>query len=158
MAVTGTLGATLGVSATPLASIIGLSIASFQPPAASYTTVGFVENLGEFGRQFEKVTFVSISDARTLKLKGPYDDGTLQLGLGADISDAGQAILFSASQAVDQNTYPMQIILVGASVYDNYIYFGGKIMSFRFNAGAANAVFRATVSIEVNTAVFVGGS
>jgi len=153
MAVTGTLGATLYVAAIPLASINGLTSASFT--GLVYTEVGFVENLGEFGRQFEKVTFVSIADARTLKLKGPYDDGTLQLGLGSDISDAGQALLFTDSQNVDQNTYPFHVTLVGADPAFSDIYFGGKIMSFRFNLGAANSVVRATVSIEVNTQVFI---
>lgn len=154
MAATGTLGAQLFIAAAPLASIVGLSITSFQ--SLTYTAVGFVENLGEFGRQFEKVTFQAVNDARTLKLKGPYDDGSMQLTVGADISDAGQAILFSAGNAVDQNTYPIKVTVVGADVYNDVIYFGGKVMSFRFQAGAANSVFRALVAMEVNTQVFVG--
>jgi hypothetical protein len=156
MAATGTLGAQLSVGASPLVTVTGLTITSFQ--GLGYTAVGFVENLGEFGRQFETVKFVSVNDARTLKLKGPYDDGTMQMTVGSDLFDAGQQILFNAGTALDQNTYPFQLILVGASAYWDTIYFGGKVMSFRFQAGAANSVFRGLVNLEVNTEVFVGDS
>ena len=155
---TGTLGATISVSATPLVDVYASAAMISQFQALTYVAIGLVENLGEFGRQFELVTFVSISDARTLKLKGPYNDGQLQMTVAYDLSDAGQTVLSGAVNTVDQNTYPFKVVFVGASTYFDHIYFGGKIMSYRIQAGAANSVLRALVAIEVNTQVFVGGT
>ncbi len=160
MAATGTLGATLNVGTAPLISIgtdqVPLTVVAFQ--GLSYTQVGTIENMGEFGRLFETVTFNSISSGRTLKLKGPYNDGQMQLGLGADLSDAGQILFNTYGQAADQNTYPIQIQLVGSDPSWAFVYFGAKIMSFRFNLGQANSVIRATVQAEVNTTVFFASS
>ena len=153
---TGTLGATLSVSATPLVDVFASAdnISDFQ--LLVYVAVGLVENLGEFGRTYQLVTFVSISDARTLKLKGPYDDGTMQMTVAYDLSDAGQTILFNAVNTVDQNTYPFKIVFVGTNAYFDTVYFGAKIMSYRIQAGAANSVLRALVQLDVNTQVYAG--
>ncbi len=160
MAATGTLGALLFVGTAPLVSIgtdqVPLLITAFQ--GLNYTQVGTIENMGEFGRLFETVTFNSISSGRTLKLKGPYNDGQMQLGLGADLSDAGQILLEAYGLATDQNTYPFQIQIVGSDPSWAFVYFGVKVMSFRFNLGQANSVIRATVQSEVNTTVFFGSS
>ncbi len=160
MAATGTLGALLFIGTNPLISIgtdqIPLTITAFQ--GLTYTQVGTIENMGEFGRLFETVTFNSISSGRTLKLKGPYNDGQMQLGLGTDLSDAGQLLLEQYGLAVDQNTYPFQIQVVGGDPSWAFVYFGVKVMSFRFNLGQANSVIRATVQSEVNTTVFFGSS
>ena len=153
---TGTLGATLSVSATPLVDVFASADAITDFQSLMYVTVGLVENLGEFGRQYELVTFVSISDARTLKLKGPYNDGQMQMTVAYDLSDAGQTVLFDAVNTVDQNTYPFKIVFVGTNAYFDTIYFGAKVMSYRIQAGAANSVLRALVSLEVNTQVFIG--
>ncbi len=160
MAATGTLGATLFVGTAPMIGIgtdvVPLTVAAFQ--GLGYTQVGTVENLGEFGRLFETVTFNSISSGRTLKLKGPYNDGQMQLGVGADLSDAGQILLAQYGDATDQNTYPFKISIVGSDPSWAFIYFGVKVMSFRFNLGQANSVIRATVQAEVNTTVFFAAS
>lgn len=154
--VTGTLGATLYVAATPLVDVYAAADAIDDFQSLSYTQVGLVENLGEFGRQSELVTFVDISAARTLKIRGPYNDGQMQMTLGADLSDAGQLVLFNAANAIDQFTYPFKIVVVGTNNYFDGIFFGAKVFSFRIQMGAANSIFRALVTLEVNTQVFVG--
>ncbi len=160
MAATGTLGARLYIGTAPLVSIgtdaVPLVISDFQ--SLSYTEVGTIENMGEFGRLFELVTFNSVSSGRTQKIKGPFNDGQVQLGLGADLGDTGQALLKSYADAIDQNTYPNKITLVGTTGTWAFVYFGSKYMSFRFNLGQANSVIRAAVASEVNTAVFFGSA
>jgi hypothetical protein len=155
-AVTGTLGATLYVAAIALVDVFAAAdnISDFQ--SLSYTQVGLVENLGQFGRKSELVTFVDISSARTLKIRGPYNDGQMQMTVGMDISDAGQSILFTAANTIDQLTYPFKIALVGTNAYFDTVYFGAKVFSFEVQAGAANSVLRALVSLEVNTQVYIG--
>lgn len=157
MSATGTLGTKLYVGDTPLVDIYTAAdtISDFQ--ALTITNEVYpTENLGQFARIFQLVTFNAIGDGRTLKLKGPYNDGTLALSLAFDLSIAGQVILFNACKTANQDVYPFKITFVGVDPYYAVAYFGGLPMSYEINAGAANNVLRATVNIEVDTEVFLG--
>ena len=156
---TGTLGATLYTSATPLVDIAGSAdaIGDFSGLTIA-TEIGLVTNFGEFGRVFTNVPFQSIGEGRTYKLKGGYDDGQLQLTIGQDLSDTGQAALKAYAEASDQNTYPFKLTLVGADASYDTIYFGAKVMSFRTTLGGLNEVIRAMVTLEINTTIFTGAS
>ena len=59
----------------------------------SYTEVGEVASLGEFGRTYAEVTWSPINSRGVQKFKGSYNDGNMAVGLGRDISDAGQAAM-----------------------------------------------------------------
>lgn len=159
MAATGTLGARLYTSATPLTDVEGAAdaIGDFQGLTIA-TEIGLIENFGEFGRVFDPVTFQAVADGRTYKLKGGYNEGNIQLTLGQDLSDAGQAALKSYAEATNQNTYPFKVTLVGADASYDTIYFGAKVMSFRTQMGAANAVVKAMVTLEINTPIYTGAN
>lgn len=156
---TGTLGAKLYTSATPLTDIAGSAdaIGDFQGLTIA-TEVALITNFGEFGRVFQNVEFQSVGEGRTYKLKGGYNDGQIQLGLGQDLSDAGQAALKAYADASDQNTYPFKIVLVGADASYDTIYFGAKVMSFRTQMGGLNDTIRSMVTLEINTTIFTGAS
>lgn len=156
---TGTLGAKLYTSATPMVDIAGSAdaIGDFQGLTIA-TEVALITNFGEFGRVFQNVEFQSVGEGRTYKLKGGYNDGQIQLGLGQDLSDAGQAALKAYADASDQNTYPFKIVLVGADASYDTIYFGAKVMSFRTQMGGLNDTIRAMVTLEINTTIFTGAS
>lgn len=59
----------------------------------SYTEVGEVASLGEFGRTYAEVTWSPINSRGIQKFKGSYNDGSMAVGLGRDINDAGQAAM-----------------------------------------------------------------
>ncbi len=159
MSATGTLGARLYTSQTPLANIYDAAndISDFQ--GLTITDEIFpLENLGEFSRQFELVTFSSIGDGRILKIKGPFNDGALQLSVAMDLEVSGQFIMFNACKTANQDVYPFKIAFVGTSAYHSVCYFGGLPMSYRIMAGAANSILRAQINLEVDTEVFIGDS
>jgi hypothetical protein len=159
MAAAGTLGARLYVSNTALANIEAAADAIGDFSGLTYDNeVGLIENFGEFGRQFELASFQAVKDGRAYKLKAGFNDGQLQLTLGQDLSDAGQLALKTYAEASNQNTYPFKITLNGADANYDTIYFGAKVMSFRTQMGAANAVIKAMVSLEINTPIFTGAS
>lgn len=159
MAVTGTLGARLYTSATPLTNLTTAADAIADFTALTITTeVGLIESFGELGRLFDLVPFQAVADGRTYKLKGGYNEGNIQLTVGQDLSDAGQAALKAYAEATDQNTYPFKIILVGADANFDTIYFGAKVMSFRTQLGAVNSVMKAMVTLEINTPIFTGAA
>jgi hypothetical protein len=157
MSATGTLGTKLYVATDPLADIYTSAdtISDFQALTIDQEVFP-IENLGEFSRQFELVTFNAIGDGRTLKIKGPYNDGSMQMSLAFDLSVAGQVILFNACKQANQDVYPFKVTFTGVDAYHAVCYFGGLPMSYRINAGAANNVLRATVTLEVDTEVFIG--
>jgi hypothetical protein len=159
MAATGVLGSRLYTSATPLTDVEAAAdaIADFQGLTIA-TEVGLIESVGELGRVFDTVTFQAVADGRAYKLKGGFNDGQLQLTVGQDLTDAGQAALKSYANASNQNTYPFKVTLVGADANFDTIYFGAKVMSFRTQMGAANAVVKAMVTLEINTTIFTGAS
>lgn len=159
MAATGVLGARLYTSATALTDVEDAAdaIGDFQGLTIA-TEIGLIESMGEFGRMFDPVTFQAVADGRTYKLKGGNNDGQFQLTIGQDLTDAGQVALKAYAEATDQNTYPFKITLVGADANFDTVYFGAKVMSFRTQLGAANAVMRATVTLEINTPIFTGAA
>lgn len=159
MAATGVLGARLYVGDTALTNIetAADAIADFTALTTA-VEVGLIENIGEFGKTFDKVTFQAIADGRTYKLKGGFDQGNLQLTVGSDLTDAGQFMLYTYGNAADQNTYPFKIILVGVDALFDTIYFGGKVFSYRQQLGSVNNVIKAMVSIEINTPIFIGAA
>jgi hypothetical protein len=62
----------------------------------SWTEVGEVSDLGEFGRKYNKVEVKSLSTRGIRKAKGSFDDGAISLGIHADDPDAGQTKLRTA--------------------------------------------------------------
>ncbi len=121
----------------------------------SYTEVGEVEDLGEFGDESEEVTFASLADARLQKLKGVRDAGTLALICGHDDSDVGQDALITA-EADNTLDFNFKVILndkltLGGTPSEHY--FRGKVMGKRLGVGTVNNVVRRTFNVGVNSEV-----
>ena len=57
--------------------------------ALSFTTIGEVTNLGEFGREYALVTHNPVGSRGTVKKKGSFNEGTMSMTLGLDTDDAG---------------------------------------------------------------------
>lgn len=147
----GALGTILAVSDNAVVTTIDTEAEFFN--VGGFDDVGLIENFGEFGKVFDLVTFQPVQDGRTYKLKGGYNSGTMQLTIGADLSDAGQAVLYDnandASQArvvcrVTLNDAPSA--LGGGSRY----YFLAMPMSWRETVGSVNNPIRAMVTMEVD--------
>lgn len=120
----------------------------------SYTLVGEVEDLGEFGDEAEAVTFASLADSRLQKLKGVRDAGTMAVVCGADDSDSGQAALIAAE--ADTLDYNVKIVLNDKQTISgtpSEHYFRAKIMSKRTGVGSANNVVRKTFNVAINSEI-----
>ena len=84
-------GTTIGISAALPATYTQAAFA-----ALAFTEIGEVSDLGEFGREYNIVKFNPLKDRRTVKRKGSFDDGTVQVQLAKAATDAGQILLKSA--------------------------------------------------------------
>lgn len=140
MAVKTSAGALLKISAGVPATF---NVAGYA--ALSYTTVGEVTNIPEFGRTFALVTHKPIATRGEQKFKGGFNEGSIGVALGLDTDDAGQILMKAA--ALSDNLYAFSITLPSGDVY----YFQGLTMSFKVNPAAVDNITTATATIELTT-------
>ena len=151
MAVNTASGCQLYVGTTTEAD----SLSEFE--ADTYTLIGEITNMGEFGRQYALITHSSLDDRNVRKFKGQRDDGTMALIVGSDAQDAGQAILFDALD--DDQDYNFKVIenddsdTSGAEGTTSY--FRGKIMSARKVIGDASNVVTRRIDLALQSGTLI---
>lgn len=112
--------------------------------ALTWTEIGEVSDLGEFGRQYNMVTFNPLGSRKTVKRKGSYNDGTITAQMARVPSDAGQTIL---TEALDSdNSYSVKVVLQNGTTF----YFTAQIASYTTNVGSVDQITSASVSIEID--------
>lgn len=118
--------------------------------ALSYTTVGEVTDLGEYGPTFETVTHNPLATKRTVKRKGTVNDGALTMQIGRDPSDAGQTILIDGVDGANEDqVHSHKVTLQDGTVQ----YFTGQIYSYTTNIGSANQIVGASVTVELDNEI-----
>lgn len=132
-------GTTILISASAPATYNAVGFA-----ALTYTEIGEVSELGEFGRTYNIVTFNPLGDRRTVKRKGAYNDGTISAQMARVPSDAGQAIL-TAALAID-DSYSIKVVLQDGTIF----YFSAQIASYTTNVGSVDQITSASVNIEID--------
>ncbi len=140
MTVHTSAGSTLKISASSPATYDVTGYA-----ALTYTTVGEVTNLGEFGREYALVTFTSVGTRGTIKKKGSFNEGTIDLQLGLDTDDAGQVIVKAAS--LSDNNHSFEVTTQNGDKY----YFQAQVMSFKVGVASVDDITSASVSLELTT-------
>ena len=112
--------------------------------ALNYTEIGEVSDLGEFGREYNIVKFNPLKDRRTVKRKGSYDDGTVQVQLAKAASDAGQILLKSAVNS--DNSHSVKIVLQDGTTF----YFTAQVSSSTVNVGNVDQITSSTFKLEID--------
>ena len=112
--------------------------------ALTFTEIGEVSEMGEFGRQYNLVTFNTLGDRRTVKRKGSYNDGTIACQMARVPDDAGQTILTTAVNS--DNSYSIKIKLQDGTVF----YTSAQVMSYTTNIGNVDQITSATVNLEID--------
>jgi len=117
---------------------------------SDYVLVGFIENLGEFGRQYSLITFDDLSERSTLKFKGQRNDGKLSLSLGRAPDDTGQAAMRSALDSDHDFNFKITLsdrILSSPTTF----YFLAKVMTYTTNVGGPTQVVKARADVEIKS-------
>lgn len=141
MAVKTSAGTTFSVTASTPATF---NKAGYE--ALSYTAVGEVTDLGTFGREFNLITHNPIASRGTVKRKGSFNEGTIDLQLGLDTDDAGQVIMKAAS--LSDNDYSFKVYTAG--FLDAY-YFQAQVMQWKVNVGNVDQIQKASTKLELTT-------
>lgn len=149
MTINTAAGAKLFIATT---QTLPANLAAYQ--ALTWTEVGEIEDMGEFGDESEQITFTALSDGRTRKLKGPRDAGAMAVVVGDDMTNVGQIALEAAEASPLDHSFKIQLndaISIGGD--DSMHFFRGKVMSKRRNVGNASNVVRRTFSIGINSTI-----
>lgn len=145
MTVQTNAGTSLAISAGPPVANDAVSFALL-----SYTVVGEVVSLGEHGATYALVTHNPLDSRRTKKFKGSVNDGTLAVGLGLDITDAGQVVLLAGADGLQVDTvHSVRITFQDGSIE----YFQAKVMSYTRNPSTIDAIVAANTVFEVENQI-----
>lgn len=145
MTVQTTAGATFGIVAS--------SPATYDAPgfaALSFVNVGEIVSMGEHGAAYALVTHSPLDKRRVQKFKGSVNDGTMALGLGMDIADAGQVLLVAGADGAAVDTeHSVEVTYQDGSIE----YFTCVVMSYTRNPGTIDQIIGANVNLELNNQI-----
>lgn len=113
--------------------------------ALTWTTIGEVTDLGEFGREYNLVTHNPLGSRGTVKKKGSFNEGSITMQLGLDTDDAGQILAKTASNS--DSDYSFEIATQNGDKY----YFQAQVMSFKVGVGSLDQITAATIMLEITT-------
>jgi len=143
MTVRTSAGSSLAISSgTPATQ----DVAGFS--ALTYTTIGEITNMGELGKVFNVVKHNPITNRRTQKFKGSYDQGTMALTMGRDTTDAGQAALNTA--LASDSSYAFLLTLQGG----HQMYFQAIVTDYKTNVGSVDQITAASTSLDITSDIF----
>ena len=142
MAVQTSAGTTIGISAGLPATDDAAGYG-----ALTFTPIGEVTDLGEYGKVFNLVTHNPIATRRTEKFKGSFNEGSISMGIGEDTSDAGQILLDTAVES-DAN-FSFEITAQDGDID----YFQAKVMSKTVNVGSVDSIRSSTVQLEITSGI-----
>jgi hypothetical protein len=111
----------------------------------AWTTVGEIDNVGEFGRVYNVLKRVPVAGRGTVKRKGSFDEGTMDLKLGLDTDDAGQILMKTALNS--DNDYSFRVTTQSGDKY----YFQAQVTSFKVGVGGADDWTTASCTLELTT-------
>ena len=142
MAVQTSAGTTIGIS-----GVLPATDDSAGYGALTFTPIGEVTDLGEYGKVFNLVTHNPIATRRTEKFKGSFNEGSISMGIGEDTSDAGQGVLDIAVE--DDASYAFEITAQDGDID----YFQAKVMSKTVNVGSVDSIRSSTVQLEITSGI-----
>jgi len=112
--------------------------------ALTYVVVGEVTDIGEVGREYAIATHSPVGNRAVRKFKGSYNNGTMQIQMARDTSNAGQTAMRAA--LLSDADFSFRVTLQDLVK----IHFVGKVTSFKVNVGSVDQITGSNCTIEVN--------
>jgi hypothetical protein len=118
--------------------------------ALTWTEVGEVESLGEFGGTAQITNFIPLATGIVKKRKGSLDYGTATVAIGRLAGDAGQALMKSGFDGANKDVIHSAKVL---SADGAIAYFTGVIGSYTTATNDANTVTMVNCNLELDNKV-----
>lgn len=113
--------------------------------ALTFTPIGEVTEIPEFGREYNEVTHIPLATRATVKRKGSFNDGTYTITGGRDVDDAGQTLL-AAALASDADHY-VKVETQQGEIF----YMAVQVMSYKTNIGNADQIVNFSAVLSINS-------
>ena len=123
----------------------------FTTGEPAWTEIGGTTNLGSAGDTSELITSNQIANARTRKLKGTRNAGSMEVVCDLDYADAGQLALIAAENTKD--TYAFKLVFNDAPVggTPSERYFVALVMSTAEQMDEANNAMKLNSTLEIDS-------
>lgn len=125
------------------------NLAGFE--ALTYTPIGLVSEVPEFGVQQAIATFTPLATGITLKRGGSIDNGDLTVPMALTGAEAGEAILRTAAQGAPTTDKRRAFRVAFAN--GDFAYFVAFVNAFRFIPGNADAIATASCGLAITSTV-----
>ena len=123
--------------------------------ALSYTEVGEVTSIPEFGANAQVVTHDPLATGVTEKHKGFINYGSMSIEAAYDDSDGGQGAAEIGVVGANKNlTHSFKLVYQDGSIR----FWTGKLFSYTENPSAANSMVGTTIQLEINSVILKVGS
>lgn len=120
--------------------------------ALTWTEVGEVTEIPQFGKVYTIVNHLPLGQRQTIKRKGSYDNGTVDVPYAFDpAGDAGQTILEAAVDS--DNSYSFRIDVKNPAVKS--VYFTAQITSRPITLGGTDAIVMANSALAIDDDVLI---
>lgn len=119
----------------------------------SWVEIRWLESIGQFGDESAEITFDAIGEGRTQKLKGIRNAGNMDLVMGVDHTDAGQAALLAGEATPFDYAFRVDFNDAAEGGTPSQRFFIGKIMTAREQLDTANSVVKRAGRISLNSNV-----
>ncbi|WP_193171254.1 hypothetical protein [Nisaea nitritireducens] len=124
--------------------------------ADTFAEMGEITNIGDFGKEYQIIETKALKQRRVRKIKGSYDNGTLELELYLDPDDAGQTAALAALDTDDN--YNFKITLndaptAGAAPTPTTYYFRGLVTTFRTSVSDVDSAVTARCVVAINSEI-----
>ena len=115
--------------------------------ALTFTTIGEITDIGTYGKVYTVISHNPLSSRQTVKRKGSYNTGALQLKMARIPSDAGQTILLAARDS--DSSYSFKIVLQDGTIN----YFSAQVISAQTMVGSINTITQFDINLEIDNDV-----
>jgi len=128
-----TLGIVLGAPAT-------YDVAGYA--ALTFVSIGEITGISDISREFELLTHKPLASRGTVKKKGGFDEGSIDLKLGLNTDDAGTILAKAA--ALSDVDYSFKVTHPTGDAY----YFRALVMTFKVST---SGILTATCKLQIQT-------
>lgn len=146
-----TAGTKLFIGAAKAFNGTDFTATDFTTGAPTWTEVGGTTNLGSSGDTSELITSNHINNARTRKLKGTKNAGSMSVVCDLDYADPGQIAVIAAEKAKETYAFKIQFNDAPAGGTPSERYFVALVMSAGEQLDEANNTMKLSAALEIDS-------
>ncbi|KAA0592946.1 hypothetical protein J2848_005698 [Azospirillum lipoferum] len=126
--------------------------------ALTWVKVGNLLDVGEFGAQYQEVTYTTIDEAIVHRLKGALDNGTFSLTVARNPDDAGQGDVLEGLDSYENVNVKVELNdkPAGVGAKPTRFCYPAKIFSYKNQFGDANQVVKAVINVGIDGFIIEG--